>query len=44
MDNGLVKVLLVIFIAAYVLSPVDLAPGPIDDLALMWLGSRGLLA
>ena len=44
MDNGFVKFLLVIFIIAYIISPVDFAPGPIDDIAVMWLGSRGLLA
>ncbi len=44
MDNEIIKLLLIVFIIVYVLSPIDLAPGPIDDIAVMWLGSRGLLS
>lgn len=37
MDNGFIKFLLIVFIVVYVFSPIDLAPGPIDDIAVMWL-------
>ena len=37
MDNKLVKGLLLGLVALYVVSPVDLAPGPIDDALLILL-------
>lgn len=43
MDNAL-KVLLFVLVVLYVLSPVDLCPGPIDDLLLAvcaMAGQRG---
>ncbi|MGO5337923.1 hypothetical protein ACTQZS_14180 [Bilifractor sp. LCP19S3_H10] len=37
MENGL-KVLLGILLVLYVISPVDLAPGPIDDIIVIIIG------
>ena len=34
-NNGLLKALLAVLLGLYVVSPVDLAPGPIDDLLLL---------
>lgn len=34
-NNGFVKVMLFALLAIYIISPVDLAPGPIDDLLLI---------
>ncbi len=34
-NNGVFKGLLLALLAIYVISPVDLAPGPIDDLLLV---------
>lgn len=46
MDNGFVRMMLLIFLVAYVVSPIDAVPGPIDDviLCLMYaaFGSRGI--
>ncbi|MBQ4511545.1 MAG: hypothetical protein II969_01025 [Anaerolineaceae bacterium] len=36
-NNGFVKVMLFALLAIYIISPVDLAPGPIDDLLLVLL-------
>ena len=48
MDNGFVSVMLLIFLIAYVVSPIDAVPGPIDDviLCLMYAasGRRGIRA
>ena len=33
--NKLFKGLLVVLLAAYVVSPVDLVPGPVDDIILL---------
>lgn len=33
--NGVVKGMLIALVALYVISPLDLAPGPIDDLLLI---------
>lgn len=33
--NGVVKGMLVILLLIYVISPVDLCPGPIDDIILL---------
>ena len=40
MDNAL-KVLLFVLVVLYVLSPVDLFPGPIDDLLLAVFAMAG---
>lgn len=37
MSNGL-RTLVILFVLLYVLSPVDAAPGPIDDVIVMLLG------
>ena len=36
-NNNLIKMMLLILVGIYVISPVDLAPGPIDDLLLILL-------
>ncbi len=36
-NNGLLKALLAVLLGLYVVSPVDLAPGAIDDLLLLLL-------
>ncbi len=36
-NNGLLKALLAVLLGIYVVSPVDLAPGAIDDLLLLLL-------
>ena len=36
--NGFVKVLILIGVALYVVSPIDLLPGPIDDAIVILLG------
>lgn len=39
MDNGFVKALILVGMAAYVISPVDLIPGcPIDDIIVLLVG------
>ena len=35
--NKIMKILLVIFMIVYVVSPIDAMPGPIDDLILLLL-------
>lgn len=35
MNNKMMKYLLIALAAAYVISPVDAAPGPIDDVLVM---------
>jgi uncharacterized membrane protein YkvA (DUF1232 family) len=35
MNNKVLKVMLIALLAVYVISPVDLAPGPVDDLLLI---------
>ena len=35
MNNKVLKGMLIALLAAYVISPVDLAPGPIDDILLI---------
>ena len=35
MNNKVLKVMLIALLAVYVISPVDLAPGPADDLLLI---------
>ena len=36
--NNFVKGMLVVLILIYILSPVDMCPGPIDDLIALLLG------
>lgn len=36
--NNLVKALILVGIALYVVSPIDLLPGPIDDAIVILLG------
>lgn len=36
--NGACKLLFIVFIIAYVVSPIDLCPGPIDDVIVVLLG------
>jgi uncharacterized membrane protein YkvA (DUF1232 family) len=36
--NGIAKGMIIVLVILYVVSPVDLAPGPIDDLIVMLLG------
>ena len=36
--NKLMKLALIIAVAAYVISPSDALPGPIDDIVIMLLG------
>ena len=36
-NNGFIKGMLFVFLALYVISPLDLAPGPIDDLLMILL-------
>ena len=35
--NKIMKILLVIFMVVYVVSPIDAMPGPVDDLILLLL-------
>lgn len=36
--NNIMKALVVVVILAYIVSPVDLVPGPIDDIIVALLG------
>ena len=36
-DNSIIKVLAVVFVALYVISPIDACPGPVDDVLLVLL-------
>ena len=36
--NGLMKGLVIMAILMYIVSPVDAAPGPIDDIIVLMLG------
>ncbi len=35
--NQLMKLLMLVFTIAYVVSPVDICPGPVDDLIMVML-------
>ena len=37
-NKSLAKTILILFVVLYCISPVDLAPGPIDDLAVIIIG------
>lgn len=39
--NGVLKGMLIALLVVYVLSPVDLCPGPIDDIILILLSLGG---
>lgn len=36
--NGVMKGMFLVFVVLYILSPADLAPGPIDDLLMLAMG------
>ena len=36
--NGIAKGMIIVLVILYVVSPIDFAPGPIDDLIVMLLG------
>jgi len=36
--NRLIKGLIVVLLGAYVVSPMDICPGPVDDLIVLLLG------
>ena len=36
-NNGVIKGMLLILVALYVISPVDAVPGPVDDLLMLLL-------
>ena len=36
--NGAMKGIIILVVIIYILSPVDIAPGPIDDLIVLLLG------
>ncbi len=38
MEQGLMKGMLIILVILYVVSPLDLCPGPIDDIIVVLLG------
>ncbi len=37
--NGIGKVLMVVLVALYVISPIDLVPGPVDDFIVILLSA-----
>lgn len=39
--NGIVKAMLLVLLVVYILSPVDLCPGPIDDIILFLFACGG---
>ena len=42
-DNAVSKTIIILLVALYLFSPVDLLPGPIDDLIVAIAAIRGLL-
>lgn len=38
---GLLKVLLIMAVIVYIVSPIDVAPGPIDDIIAALIGLAG---
>lgn len=38
MNKGLLKVLIILGVLAYAISPIDAFPGPVDDLVIIILG------
>lgn len=42
--NGIVKGMLVALLIVYIVSPVDLCPGPIDDIILLLFSIGGSMA
>jgi hypothetical protein len=41
MNTRLIKILLLVILAIYVISPVDLCPGPVDDIIFILLYLAG---
>lgn len=41
--NGIVKGMLVALLIVYIVSPIDLCPGPIDDIIVLLLGIGGAM-
>lgn len=39
--NGVLKGMLIVMLMIYVLSPIDLCPGPVDDLILLLFSFGG---
>ena len=39
MDSSVVKGMLIVIVILYIISPVDLMPGPIDDIIVLLLGT-----
>ncbi len=37
-DKSLARTVLILFVVLYCISPIDLAPGPVDDLAVIIIG------
>ena len=37
--NGIAKGMLLVLVILYVISPIDLCPGPIDDLIVILMGA-----
>lgn len=42
--SGVIKGMLIALLIVYVVSPVDLCPGPIDDIILLLFGIGGSMA
>ena len=40
-NNGMIKGMLIALLVIYVISPLDIAPGPIDDVLLILMGIAG---
>ena len=36
--NDLIKAMIIVLVIIYIISPIDAAPGPIDDLIVLLLG------
>lgn len=39
MDSSIVKGMLIVIVILYIISPVDLMPGPVDDAIVLLLGT-----
>lgn len=42
-DNAVSKIIIILLVALYLFSPIDLLPGPIDDLIVAIAAIRSLL-
>lgn len=40
--NGLTKIMILVLMLLYIVSPIDLCPGPIDDLIILlaWISAQ----